>query len=217
MGADPSALPVPPDPPPIKPETPKPSVPSETQPAAPLAASTLFATPQDALKGVRDDFFYWTGKLTDSSFALSLAVIGANWAVFGSIDRVVQSGWSQWSIGTVIFGLGASLIGNRVMGELHRNRIDYAESDSARWRQEFSDTAGCRNPWPYTTSIERLAAGLREAKTWLPVAGGLLFLAALVFAKSPSPSVPQPIPPPSAAISTPPLLPKTPAAANPIP
>lgn len=46
---------------------------------------------KEGLADVRTDFFYWTGKLTDSSFQLSLALIGANWAAFGSFAKIVNN------------------------------------------------------------------------------------------------------------------------------
>jgi len=45
----------------------------------------LYASASDGLKQVRDDFLYWTGRLTDSSFQLSFALIAGNWAAFGSL------------------------------------------------------------------------------------------------------------------------------------
>jgi hypothetical protein len=73
-------------------------------------ATGLYKTPRDALKTIRDDFSYWTGKVTETSFALSLAVIAANWAVFGSVNKLLNNIWAELSIAVVILSLGISLI-----------------------------------------------------------------------------------------------------------
>jgi hypothetical protein len=66
------------------------------------------------------------------------------------------------------------------MGELLRARIQYAESDATRWKDEFKTTSGRTDPWQFTTRIDNLGRALREFKTWLPIAGGALFLCALL-------------------------------------
>ena len=84
------------------------------------------------------------------------------------------------SIFLVLLELGISVAGAKTMGELHRKRIDYAESDSPRWTKEFINTLGQRDPWPFTREIECLGRCLREFKTWLPIAGGAAFVIGLV-------------------------------------
>jgi hypothetical protein len=70
-----------------------------------VATSTndvLYQNPNDALKAVREDYLYWTGKLTDTSWQLSYAIIAANWAVFGSVDKLLGNLWSKLSVSLVI-------------------------------------------------------------------------------------------------------------------
>src|SRR5687768_2629279 len=92
-------------------------------PHAPLAATAptavLYASHSDALRAVRDDYLYWTGKLTDTSLQLSFAVIAANWATFGNIDQILGSWWAKFSLALVISSLGISVVGAKWMGELH--------------------------------------------------------------------------------------------------
>jgi hypothetical protein len=142
--------------------------------------STLYSNSSQALNKVQEDFLYWTEKLTDNSFNLSLAVIGANWAVFGTVDKVMQNLYARASIAIVLIGLGINLIGTKLMSEQHRARVEYAEADPARWEREFKETHGRNDPWPYTKKIETLGRRLRFAKTWLPILGGALFLFALL-------------------------------------
>jgi hypothetical protein len=146
----------------------------QSQPAA-----GLYDNPQAALKSIEKAYFYWTGKLTESSFALSLGVIGANWAVFGSVDRLLNNIWAEMSIAAVILSLVIGLIGNWLLGGLLRKRIAYAEEDATRWQKEFTEDAGKSTPWPSTPMIDRLAAVFRFAKMSLPVIGGACFLIAL--------------------------------------
>lgn len=154
-------------------------------PQAPIAARTttaaLYESPRKALEAVRDDYLYWTGRVTDTSLQLSFAVIAANWAVFGSIDTILGNFWAKLSLALVIVGLGASLIAASVMGGLHARRVEYAESDAGRWQQEFENTSGKRDPWPFTSTIESVGYWQRAAKTWLPVAAGLSFFVALLW------------------------------------
>lgn len=148
-------------------------------PSAPRAG-TLYGNAGDGLKAVREDYLYWTGRLTDTSFQLSLAVIAANWAVFGSVPQLLDSTWAKTSLSLVVLSLGLSLLGAKCMGELHRKRIDYAAEDLDRWETECSRALGRRDPWPFTARIERLGRWMRELKTWLPVAAGAAFLTALL-------------------------------------
>jgi hypothetical protein len=152
------------------------------QPDAPpqlQLATGLYETPRDALKSIRDDFSYWTGKVTETSFALSLAVIGANWAVFGSVNKLLNNVCAELSIAVVILSLGISLIGYWYLGGLLRARIAYAEQNAARWRDEFIENDGKATAWPSTERIDSLARRFRFLRTFLPVIGGFFFLIAL--------------------------------------
>lgn len=139
----------------------------------------LYADASDGLKAVREDYLYWTGKLTDSSFELSVGLIAANWAVFGSVQKIVANVWAKSSIALVILILGISLVGAKAMGDLHRRRINYAGENVDRWEKECAAALGHLGPWPFTNRIERLGRCLRETKTWLPLIAGGCFLVAL--------------------------------------
>jgi hypothetical protein len=145
------------------------------------SANTLYKDPQEALKVLQDGYLYWTGKLTESSFALSFAVIGANWAVFGSVDRVFSNPWSEVSIGTVILNLVLNLFGYWMLGGMLRKRLVYAQEDPKRWEKEFREEYGKSTPWPSTSRIDRWAGALRSVRTFLPAIGGACFLIALFF------------------------------------
>ncbi len=139
----------------------------------------LYSDSTDALKTVREDYLYWTGKVTDSSSQLSLAIIAANWAAFGSVQKILSNRWSKFSLGLVIITLGLNLFGAWCMGELHQHRIDYAGKDSDRWDKECAAALSHKGPWPFTRKIEYLGFSLRIVKAWFPLAAGALFLLAL--------------------------------------
>lgn len=147
---------------------------------------TLYSDASEALKEVRKDFYYWSTKLTESSFALSLAVIGANWAVFGSLDKILGNRWSQFSIATVILALSLNSIGYKRLIDALRAQIRYAEADRGRWKKEFEQSLTVPGDWPYTAKIASVAQFHRACRMWLPLLGGLLFLIALFVAPHPA-------------------------------
>src|SRR5688500_9205365 len=91
--------------------------------------TTLYADAQEALRAVRDDYLYWTGKVTETSVQLSYAVLGANWAAFGSVNEIISNVWSKFSVFAIVLSLGVSVVGAQAMGEQHLKRINYAETD----------------------------------------------------------------------------------------
>jgi hypothetical protein len=139
-----------------------------------------YPDPGAAQKDVQDDYEYWTGKLTDLSFQLSLAIIGANWAAFEKLDRILQNPWAKSSLSCVILGIAINLLGTKRLGELLRKRLKYAEADPGRWKREYVEAYGKAGHWPFTATTDGLARFLREIKTWFPLVAGLLFLIGLL-------------------------------------
>jgi hypothetical protein len=162
----------------------------------------LYESASAALKSIAKDYSYWTGKLTESSFALSLGIIGANWAVFGSFDKVRHNRWAERSLAAVLLTLVISLIGHWCLGEALRRRIAYAEKDLARWEGEFNENTGKSTPWPSTKTIDDWAWIFRLAKVLLPLLGGVCFVIAFFTQKVESPSGSSATPTP-AALSSP--------------
>jgi hypothetical protein len=142
--------------------------------------TSLYETPKTALESLVESYHYWGEKLTDSSFALCVGVIGANWAVFGSFDKIRGNLWSELSLSAVVVALGTNLVGMKLLAEAHRERIEYAEANEERWKAEFKAAKNTSCPWPSTDKIDRLAKALRECRTYLPLLGGVLFIVALV-------------------------------------
>lgn len=145
----------------------------------------LYGDAGAALRKICESFEYWTEKITESSFAATFAVIGANWAVFGSFRGIRANACSIWSVAVVLLGLALNLLGQWLLGEMLRRRVSYAEEDSVRWRKEYEAAKGSATAWPSTPAIDNLAWGLRIIKTFLPLVGGALFISALFAADSP--------------------------------
>jgi hypothetical protein len=86
---------------------------------------------------------------------------------------------AKFSIAVVLIGLFLTLLGTWRMGELLRARFEYAEVDRQRWASECAVARQTADPWPYTGKIEELGKKLRVVKTFGPILGGALFIAAL--------------------------------------
>ena len=135
----------------------------------------------EALEELNKQFNLWSGKLSDRSFELSIIVIGANWAVFGS--DVKDNILAISSILAAVLSIGISLVGTYWLGELLRTQYKYAESDLKRWEEEYEKTKGKDDPWPFTLCIDKLGGSLRKCKAWLPILGGILFFLGVLSAK----------------------------------
>lgn len=140
----------------------------------------LYESSSAALEAVNESYLYWTGNLTDTSFQLSIALLAANWAIFGSVNGMFGNQWSVVSVALVILGLALGVIGAKIIGEAARERIEYAESNAQRWNAEFNENLSSKGPWPFTTKIEISARALREVKLWFPLAAGISLLIGLV-------------------------------------
>jgi hypothetical protein len=143
-------------------------------------SDTLYASTGDALRAVRDDYHYWTSRVTDSSLQLALAVVAANWALFNSAAELRKNLWAQLSLAVVVAGVAIGLVGAKYLGDLHNRQIAHASADPDRWRREALEAL--RTPgaaWPYTEQIVRVGWILRELRTWSPLLAFAFFLGAL--------------------------------------
>jgi len=140
-----------------------------------------WGTAADGFKALRTDYHYWTERLTSVSFQIWLALVAANWAVFGSVDHIINNVSSKFSIFVVTTGVAADVVCAWRMGELHRREIDKANADLSTWERRWKD--GWNNPkerWPFTRNIERTGAGFRVAKVFLMALAWALFGFALL-------------------------------------
>lgn len=140
---------------------------------------TLYASAGDALRAVRDDFHYWTSRVTDSSLQLALAVVAANWALFNSAAELRTNLWAQLSLAVVVAGVAIGLVGAKYLGDLHSRQIAHAGADPEQWKREALEALRHGGPWPYTEQIVRVGWVLREIRTWSPLLAFAFFLGAL--------------------------------------
>jgi hypothetical protein len=130
----------------------------------------------DAIKELESEYQYWSGKLTESSFQLCIAILAANWAVYQDVNKLRENSYAVWSICLVIATLVISLLVAKRMSEAHRERCEYAEADKPRWAKEhntYRESNG--GAWPFTDEIENIGWISRLLKTWLPLVAGVLF------------------------------------------
>jgi hypothetical protein len=148
-----------------------------TRPTEEQATNVLYATPEDALKKVFEEFGYWTGRLTDTSLQMCYGLIAANWLIFGSsVDGILHSPWAKWSLISVMFALATSVIGAWFLSETLRRRVIYGECDPGRWRQEFQAATGKQVAWPFTEAINRVGGWTRTIKAACTLTGGVLLI-----------------------------------------
>lgn len=144
----------------------------------------LYTGPEEATKALSDAFNYWTQRLNDSSFNLSIAIVGGNWAAFGGVaNKVLSNPWAKASLLLVVAGLAIGLLGAKIMGDRNGKRVDYAEGDYARWREEYKMSIDeTDSQWPYTHEIDKLGRQLRWVRAWFPIGAGILFIVGLILA-----------------------------------
>jgi len=138
-----------------------------------------YENPAAGLRAIRHYYDHWTGTLTTRSFELSITLIAANWAVFGSVDRVLNNFWAKGSILVLVLNVLTSLAGVLAMAWLHRRRWKEAEANPDQWERQWEQAAGTNDPWPFTPAIENLGVSLQVCRATLPLIGGLLFLVGL--------------------------------------
>lgn len=152
-----------------------------------VAGDSARKTYPDAAEGLKvlgRDYNYWSQRVSDSSTQMSLAVIAGNWAYYGSIEVLLKSIWALTSIGIIFLSLTLALLASYTLTELHRNAFYNAENDWTVWEGRFKDfQAGLipKDPWPATKTIDFLGVITRIAKTFLPLAAGLVLILGTVF------------------------------------
>jgi len=156
------------------------AAPLPTTPARPLDDQLTFDSPQAGKKALREDFNYWTGHITQSSVQLSFGVIAANWAAFQSVSGVLVNGWAKFSLFAALLSLAANLLGPRYLAKQLSQQFDYAQANPAKWADEYAAARAKDSQWPYTEQIHRTSWLLREARVWLPVVAGGLFVVAVI-------------------------------------
>ena len=144
------------------------------------AANGVHENPRKALEKVSFYFEGWTTKLTESSLQMCYALIGANWVVFGSVGKILQSSYAKASLLFVILTLGINVIGAWILSESLRRRFEWAEGHDIEWNAAFNDAKGKRVAFPFTEMQESLPFWLRQVKASFPLISAVLLIVGAV-------------------------------------
>lgn len=137
---------------------------------------SLYSSPGEALKKVASEYEYWSGRLTETSLQMCYAIIGANWVLFGSMNRILTNVWAKYSVFMVMVALGTNIIGSLALSETLRKRIDYGENDKDRWKKEFDESSQQSSPWPFTSGIDNVGRLMRIIKGVFTLLAALLMI-----------------------------------------
>jgi hypothetical protein len=140
----------------------------------------LFESAKEALDKVQDTYDYWSGKLTDITLQISFALIGANWAIFNSVNGILGSYWSKASMVCVLLALVSNVIAALALSEMSNARVGYAEENLVRWEKEFKENTGKKVAWPFTDRINFVGTLMRFVRTALIVLGGVFLIVGAV-------------------------------------
>lgn len=77
----------------------------------------------------------------------------------------------------VLICLAANVIGAWRLSEALRRRVEYGESDTKRWAEEFNEASGKPNShWPFTAAIDATGKWMRRIKALSVLLAGLLLV-----------------------------------------
>lgn len=111
---------------------------------------------------------------------MSIALIAANWAVFGTLDRILDNLWSKGSIFLLVLNLVLNWVGAKLMSQKLCSQWEKAERSPEEWSRAWEEAERNHSPWPFTSDIQALGRRLRACKLWLPLLAGLCFIVALL-------------------------------------
>lgn len=164
---------------------------------APVDNATRFESASDATRELHEQFNDWSAAVSKYGQQLALALIAANWAIFGTRAAILLNPFSRWSIAVAVFYLGANLAGAAWITHQFDRRKIYADDDVGRWKRQYQASIGKRTNWPYTAAIDRFGGRMRVVHTIAPILSGILLLISIIFPvdarvgpKPPGPSSP---------------------------
>ena len=153
---------------------------------------TRFEHASDATKELHEQFNDWSAAVPKYGLQVALALIAANWAIYGGRAVILSNPLSKWSIAVAVLYLGFNLAGVWWMTRQYDKRKIYADEDVGRWKREYAASVGVTTHWPYTRAIDNFGGLMRYVHTFAPLLSGLLLLVSLFFpvASTPKPHTP---------------------------
>lgn len=156
---------------------------------------TRFENASDATKELHEQFNDWSAAVPKYGLQVALALIAANWAIYGGRAVILSNPFSKWSIVVAVLYLGFNLAGVWWMTRQFDKRKIYADEDVGRWKREYADSIGVTTHWPYTPAIDNFGGFMRYIHTFAPLFSGVLLLASLFFPVASATRPPTPVPP----------------------
>jgi hypothetical protein len=136
----------------------------------------LYASADEALKKVQETYDYWSGKLNDITMQMAFALIGANWAIFGTASGILGHIWAKLSIVAVLLAMVFNIIAALALSEMTEARVTYAESDLPRWAREYKESTGQKVAWPFTDCINDTGRRMRWVRAALIATSGVCLI-----------------------------------------
>jgi hypothetical protein len=136
----------------------------------------LYSSADEALKKVQETYDYWSGKLNDITMQMAFALIGANWAIFGTVNGILANMWGKLSIVAVLLAMVFNVIAALALSQMNEAQMTYAESDLPRWQREYQASTGKNVAWPFTDRINGTARLMRWIRALLIVASGICLI-----------------------------------------
>lgn len=140
----------------------------------------IYPSPNAGLRELASCYNHWTGKITESSFQVCVALMAANWAVHQSRDNLLDSFFPKLSVLTVMLAIAANLVASFVMASLHKSRFDAAQANPVDWRKGWASAESTPSKWPFDDEIVLWGRIFLHMRFWLPLLGGVFFVLGVI-------------------------------------
>lgn len=142
------------------------------------ADELVYATPADGMRKLADCYDYWTEKVGNLSFQISIALIGANWAVFS--NNVSDNILSIISIFLALGVLVASMVYAGKLANLHHQAFYSAQRDRRKWKDAWERSESFDSQWPFNETIVQAGRTFQNLRIWLSISSGISLVAAVL-------------------------------------
>lgn len=147
--------------------------PSESGAPASDEFGQCYESPAAGLKDLASAYDYWTGKITDSSLQLCLAIVAGNWAVHQNRAALLQNKFALVSLSLVLTALMVNLVGAFVMARLNRKHFYTSQANRRDWIEQWRAAERTPMEWPFTHQIGFWGYAFTIAKVAIVLIAGL--------------------------------------------
>lgn len=143
-------------------------------------AGRIYQSAAEGQKALQSRYEYWTAKINEHSFQVSISLIAANWAVHSS--SVSGSVLAVFSIAFALLTLLLSLGGALGMSLLHYSAFYDSVKNNSKWNERWKDAERNQaSPWPFTHGIISLGIWIAWLKVIIPCVSAILFLLGAIY------------------------------------